>query len=240
MGCGWARPALLAASLALGLLGSRCGEEREGRPARGQRAEASFPDTAAAFFARGGVLYGRSPSGPVPLVTAWGEGVARDTLPLAWPPDVKPEAGFVVGDRIAGLAATPNSAAALFWTSGVHSLVGYARLDTPGITVLDFLLESVPAEALWAPVSRYVALLTVAPEDGSDVRLYDAHTGQRLPLPLEGECPAAETCQVVDVRWEGGTLLSLSLQSGEGGLPVPYEVDVADLALPDTSVDEPG
>lgn len=223
---------------ALWTLGFGCSKDDGGAGAAARAGASAVPDTAATFFVRGGVLYGRSARGPVALVAVFGEGPARDTLPLAWPPDVRPEAGFLVGDRIAGFVPSPDSLAVVFWTSGVHSLVGATRVDASGVQVLDFLLESMPVTGLWAPVPHYVALLAVTPTGDRDVRVYELRTGDRLALPWEAECEALGPCSAVGVHWEGGSLLAVDLRVGEGEIAVPYEVDVGALVAADTFGDE--
>ena len=217
-----------------------CDSERQ----RGQTAGADGPpveaDTAGSFFARDGVLYARTPEGPAALVAVAGAGPARDTLPLAWPRGVEPAAGFMLGDRIAGVAAAPGGDVAFFWTSGVHALVGLVHAEGGDAHILDFLLESTPVEALWAPVPHYVALLTATAGGERGLRVYDVLEAAPLELPWEAECARPGACSLTDVRWEGGTLLTVSLQSGKGEVPVPYEVDVEALTAPEPRMeDEP-
>lgn len=223
---------------ALVCLLAACDSERRRTQAAGADGRTVEGDTAAAFFARDGILYGRAAAEPVALVAVAGAGRARDTLPLAWPPGVEPAAGFMVGDRIAGVAAAPDGDVALFWTSGVHALVGLARAEGGKVRVLDFLLESAPVAALWAPVPRYVALVTATARGERGLRVYDVGEAAPLALPWEAECALAGTCSLTDVRWEGGTILTVSLQTGAGEVPVPYEVDVEALTGPEPTMEE--
>jgi hypothetical protein len=222
----------LAVGLALaGLACERGGGEGAGGPPAEQVA-VQQADTAAA--ARAGVLYVRAGDAWRPLVAVHGAGPARDTLPLAWPPDVPPEAGFALGKEFGGVAASPDGRAVAFWTAGVHSLVAVTWVDRPGVVGLDFLIEGQPVELRWAPDPRFLALLVERPDGAREVRVYRTRPPRRLSLPWDEECRTVP-CAVADARWAGGSLLTVFLQQGEDEVPVPYEVDVSALEPPEAA-----
>jgi hypothetical protein len=236
---GLGRVAVRAAIASLWLILLACPGERA-RPRDAERRPEPPPgEPGDRYLTRDGILYGVTSGGPVALVAVYGAGPARDTLPLAWPAGVEPRAGFMIGDRIAAVVPSPHDERALFWTSGVHSLVAVVRLDSAGVRALDFLLEVTPVEAIWAPFPRYVALVTATPRGEGEVRVYDVRAGQRLALPWESECERVGSCAVSRVGWEGGSLLTVELRMAEDEVPVPYEVDVAALVPREPGGEDP-
>jgi hypothetical protein len=108
--------------------------------------------------------------------------------------------------------------------------VGVVGLGEPAVRVLGRWSGAVPNAVLWAPAGRYLAVWLGWAAGRRSLEVFDAVAGVRLEMPWEVECGYAEACDVAEAAWLGGTLLDVEIRLGPAELPVPFEVNVADVA----------
>ncbi|MGD2216377.1 MAG: hypothetical protein PVJ64_06460 [Gemmatimonadales bacterium] len=132
--------------------------------------------------------------------------------------------------RFEHLDLAPDTMWAAWSTSGPGACAGVVGLGEPAVRLLGRWLGAVPEKLLWAPTSRYLAVWLTSATGRRSLDVFDVVAGSRLEMPWEVECDYAEACDVAQAVWLGGTLLDVEIRLGPAELPVPFEVNVVDVA----------
>lgn len=132
--------------------------------------------------------------------------------------------------RFERLDLAADTAWAAWSTSGPGACVGVVGLDEPVVRVLGRWPAAVPKTVLWAPAGHYLAIWLSWAAGRRSLEVFDAVAGIRLEMPWEIECGYSEACDVAQAEWLGGTLLDVEIRLGPAESPVPFEVNVANVA----------
>jgi hypothetical protein len=199
--------------------------ERE-PPARDDEAAPVALEQAGPYAITDGTLFRREGESLVAVAVLPGAGSsAPDTLEEC--AAEIPELGKA---RFRRLSLAADEASAAWATSGPGACVGVVGLGRPAARVLGHWSGAVLDRVLWAPSGRYLAVWLGWAGGRRSLEVFDVVAGVRLEMPWEVECGYAEVCDVAEVAWLGGTLLDVEIRLGPAELPVPFEVNVAEVA----------
>jgi hypothetical protein len=217
--------ALAGGALAVVLCAGCEGAERE-PAAQVDEPPAAALERAGPYAIAGGALYRREGESLVAVAVLPDAGEsALDTLEEC--AAEIPELGKA---RFKLLDSAADTAWAAWSTSEPGGCVGVVGLGEPAVRVLGRWSGAVPNAVLWAPAGRYLAIWLGWAAGRRSLEVFDAVAGIRLEMPWEVECGYAEACDVAQAAWLGGTLLDVEIRLGPAELPVPFEVNVADVA----------
>ncbi len=198
--------------------------ERE-PPAEAEEPPAVALERAGPYAIAGGTLYRREGESLVAVAVLPDAGEsAPDTLE-GCSAEI-PELGKA---RFKHLDLAEDTAWAAWSSSAPGACVGVVGLGEPAVRVLGRWSGAVPNTTLWAPAGRYLAVWLGRAAGRRSLEVFDAIAGVRLEMPWEVECGYAEACDVAQAAWLGGTLLDVEIRLGPAELPVPFEVNVADV-----------
>lgn len=131
--------------------------------------------------------------------------------------------------RFRRLSLGADTTSAAWATGGPGACVGVVGLGRPAARVLGHWSGAVLDRVLWAPAGRYLAVWLGWAGGRRSLEVFDTLGGARLEMPWEAECDFTEVCDVAEVAWLGGTLLDVEIRLGPAELPVPFEVNVAEV-----------